>query len=203
MTSEKLAEICIFNGAQQKFKELIGLINFLGNEPRFQRVLEIGSASGGTLWLWCQLATKDATIISLDLPGGRFGNGRKLAENRIKKTYSRETQELNFIRRNSHSEKAETEFQKILKGEELDLLFIDGDHTYEGVKEDYLRYSKYVKKGGFIIFHDIVHHSQVLDCQVDKFWNELKEGMESYEFIDSEPDDRGWGTWGGLGLLKV
>lgn len=36
----------------------------------------------------------------------------------------------------------------------IDLLFIDGDHSYEGVKADYENWAPYVKKGGFIAFHD-------------------------------------------------
>jgi hypothetical protein len=36
---------------------------------------------------------------------------------------------------------------------DIDLLFIDGDHTYEGVKAD-LAWTKHVKKGGHIVFHD-------------------------------------------------
>ena len=32
------------------------------------RVLEIGTAAGGTLFLWTRLASSDATLISVDLP---------------------------------------------------------------------------------------------------------------------------------------
>ena len=36
----------------------------------------------------------------------------------------------------------------------LDFLFIDGDHTIKGCKQDYDLYSKKVKRGGYIAFHD-------------------------------------------------
>lgn len=36
----------------------------------------------------------------------------------------------------------------------ISLLFIDGDHSYEGVKSDTLNWEKHVKKGGTILFHD-------------------------------------------------
>lgn len=36
----------------------------------------------------------------------------------------------------------------------IDLLFIDGDHSYEGVKDDWENFSPFVKKGGWIYFHD-------------------------------------------------
>jgi len=37
-----------------------------------------------------------------------------------------------------------------------DFLFIDGDHTYEGVEGDFEMYSPLVRRGGIIAFHDIV-----------------------------------------------
>lgn len=39
--------------------------------------------------------------------------------------------------------------------ESYDCLFIDGDHTYEGVSKDIIEYSPKVKKGGFIYFDDV------------------------------------------------
>lgn len=36
----------------------------------------------------------------------------------------------------------------------ISLLLIDGDHTYEGVKHDYLKFAPLVKQGGYIIMHD-------------------------------------------------
>lgn len=36
----------------------------------------------------------------------------------------------------------------------IDLLFIDGDHVYEAVKQDYQSWAPYVKPEGLIVFHD-------------------------------------------------
>lgn len=36
----------------------------------------------------------------------------------------------------------------------VDVLFIDGEHTYEGVKRDYQNWIDTVKPGGHILFHD-------------------------------------------------
>lgn len=36
----------------------------------------------------------------------------------------------------------------------FDLVFIDGDHSYEGVKADYLHWRSAVKPGGHLLFHD-------------------------------------------------
>lgn len=36
----------------------------------------------------------------------------------------------------------------------LDLVFIDGDHSYEGVRTDWLLFEPKVRPGGLILFHD-------------------------------------------------
>jgi len=52
---------------------------------------------------------------------------------------------------------------------EIDVLLIDGDHSYEGVKADYEKYAPFVRKGGLILLHDVTHPK----CEVRKFWDEL------------------------------
>jgi cephalosporin hydroxylase len=39
---------------------------------------------------------------------------------------------------------------------ELDILFVDGDHSYQGVRSDLERFAPRVKRGGLILVHDIV-----------------------------------------------
>ena len=38
----------------------------------------------------------------------------------------------------------------------FDVLFIDGDHSYEGAKADFERWSPHVREGGHLLFHDAV-----------------------------------------------
>lgn len=38
---------------------------------------------------------------------------------------------------------------------EIDLLFIDGDHSYQSVLNDFNKFIKFVKSGGFIVFDDL------------------------------------------------
>ena len=42
----------------------------------------------------------------------------------------------------------------VLQDIKIDVLFIDGDHSYEGVKKDFELYSKILTKNGIIILHD-------------------------------------------------
>ncbi len=58
----------------------------------------------------------------------------------------------------------------------FDLLFIDTDHAYANVKDEFIRYFHVVRKDGIIAFHDTVFH----DCYgpgftVWQFMNELKD----------------------------
>lgn len=38
----------------------------------------------------------------------------------------------------------------------LELLFVDGDHSYEGAKADFDRWGAFVRPGGHLLFHDAV-----------------------------------------------
>jgi hypothetical protein len=76
-----------------------------------------------------------------------------------------------------------------------DMLFIDGDHSYEGVKQDFEMYGPLVRPGGMILFHD----AQQLDGQfsegVPRFWKELKEST-AYPCIEITHGDASCGTGG-------
>lgn len=68
-----------------------------------------------------------------------------------------------FIER--YTPQMDPEFERIIQGdstvvhsdidETFDALFIDGNHSYEYVKKDFENYSKKVKPGGIIAFHDV------------------------------------------------
>lgn len=38
--------------------------------------------------------------------------------------------------------------------QKIDFIFIDGDHTYDGVKKDWNAYSPFLRKGSLVVFHD-------------------------------------------------
>jgi predicted O-methyltransferase YrrM len=70
---------------------------------------------------------------------------------------------------NSHRTKT---FEQV-KGE-YDVLFIDGDHSYEGITLDYLTYSKLVRQGGIIALHDCI--CDIEGFGIKKFVEDLKVG---------------------------
>jgi cephalosporin hydroxylase len=161
-------------------------------------VLEIGTAGGGTLFLFTRAADPNAKIISIDLPGGPFGGGYPRWKIPLYKSFSKEGQEIYLIRRDSHDPQTLEEVKRILGGERVDFLFIDGDHTYEGVKRDFEMYSPLVREGGIIAFHDICPHPPETKCEVNRFWNEIKQRYKFAEIVEDRDQ-----KWAGIGVLYV
>jgi len=200
MYSKKLARITVEKkGAVQKISELSSLISLI-RKRKLHTIVEIGTAQGGTLYLWCRISQPDALIVSIDLPGGPFGGDYTLKDIKKFRKYKRKKQKLYFFRKDSHKQATKRELINILKGGKIDFLMIDGDHRYRGVKKDFKLYSPLVKQNGLIVLHDILFHPKIPACKVDKFWNEIKYKFKHKEFIDRE-DDRGWGQWGGIGVI--
>jgi predicted O-methyltransferase YrrM len=144
-------------------------------------VLEIGTSMGGTLYLWTRLAQPDGTIVSVDLPGGKFGGGYSPLRTPIYRRFGRLEQKLHLMRANSHEAATLQEVKGLFGGTEIDFLFIDGDHTYEGVKQDWEMYSPLVRQGGLIVFHDVAGNYE--ETQVKRFWDSIKTGYPHREYM--------------------
>jgi predicted O-methyltransferase YrrM len=163
--------------------EILQLGNLLkAFAPR--RSLEIGTNYGGTLFLLCTVSAPKAKIISVDLPYGPFGGGYSARKVPIFRRFPRAGQELHLIRANSHHAETKDRVRRLLRDERLDFLFIDADHTYEGVSRDFEMYAPLVRSGGMVAFHDIVTHKQGTSCEVERFWNEVKQRYRYREFVE-------------------
>lgn len=55
--------------------------------------------------------------------------------------------------------------------QKIDILHIDGDHSYESVKNDYETWSKFVKDDGVILFHDTCVENPLYE--IKKFFDEI------------------------------
>ncbi len=82
------------------------------------------------------------------------------------------------------------EAREHFRDESVELLHIDGLHTYEAVKEDFTTWYPKVKPGGVILFHDI--QARMKDFGVWKYWEELAKEYNTFEFAQGF----------GLGVLR-
>jgi len=161
-------------------------------------VLEIGTARGGTLFLFTRVAMPEARLVTVDLPGGPFGGGYPDWMSVLLRSFARDKQRIDLVRGDSHSDRTNRLVRELVGSIPVDVLFIDGDHTYEGVRRDFETYSGLVRKGGLVAFHDIVPGPAELGVGVPKFWNEIKSRYEHTEII-AHADQGAYG----IGVLQL
>lgn len=157
-----------------------------------QTILEIGTARGGTLLIWSSLASKK--VISCDLQDMSL-QGELL---RALPPPGSDC-EVVLISGDSHRSDFRQQVEAELNGDQVDLLFIDGDHTEKGVEADYRDYHHLVKPGGIIAFHDIVENQPIETNQVYYFWQRLKKEVPvTQEFINNNQQ-----CGFGIGIVRV
>lgn len=165
---------------QQHPEEIQGVVSLL-NELKPHHVIEIGVLSGGSCAQWHDSNTglvigvdiQDKTWLTSRLPRFRGVTGKS----------------IDCIQ----------QVQSLLQGQQADFLFIDGDHSYNGVKTDWEMYRHLVRLGGIVAFHDINADPGFFEPWelggVPKFWREL-----------AWPDKRETSVhadWGGIGVVRM
>lgn len=179
-------------------------------------VVEIGTANGGTLARWLEIPSVE-TIISIDYPMGIHG-GQGFEE----RTYviSDALEQANLVKKEFYAVNGDSRHpylinrvEELLNGRKIDFLFIDGDHTYEGVKGDFNCYEKFLSETAIVGFHDIINSKfhQDANCYVSRFWDEMKKQYEHKEFIYTQHLDlkllpylgqtKQLGGFGGIGVF--
>jgi hypothetical protein len=153
------------------------------------RYLEIGCRWGGTFVL---------TMEYLKRVGNEGAEVEGVAVDIIDspvQEYCAEYPNARFVKCDSSS----PEFEKFLETERFDLVLIDGDHSYEGVKGDFNRVRD---KARSLVFHDIRSTAcpGVVQC-----WNEVKEtyanDYEFHEFVEQYDEITTTGnTYLGIGV---
>lgn len=178
---------------EQHREEILGFLH-LAREEAPRVVCEIGTRYGGTNFLLSQALPSVSLMIGIDL---YVRSSAKLRH------YCRPTQELIFLNGCSYAPETVEQVRQAVGGQKLDLLFIDGDHRYPGVRRDFLAYRHLVREGGLIAFHDIVPHQGKNSAttpvnpfiEVPQFWSRIKELYPSHEFVrDADQDYYGIGA---------
>lgn len=182
--------------AVQHRDEIIQLVKVV-QELMPETVVELGTDKGGTFLLWCRLLKQLKKIASIDLPDGRFGGGYHSRRMKLYRYFLFDNTNVStlVLRNDSHKSETKAALLKWLKLDKIDFLYIDGDHTYSGVKQDFEMYSSLVRPGGIIAFHDI--RTKGNGHEVYKYWNELKSSFNYNEIIQNPSGSMG------IGIIKV
>lgn len=178
---------------ERELQELLALYQAL----RPERVLEIGSLYGGTLWHWLRYAPQ-ALVVSVDQIVGE-GDPRQphvLAARGFWQSWVTPPGELVTIEGDSTANDVVNQVHEWGQGPlgEYDFVFVDGDHSYPAVRRDFLNYWPMVRAGGLLAFHDISCPDENPDrIEVGRFWRELvASGRYSTRGIQMAAP----GTWG-------
>ena len=177
-----------------EFLQLLHLVR----ERRPATMVEIGTGSGGSLFLFCAVLPDDATVISMDMPHGPFGGGYGSHRILLLHSFARRRQRVHLVRADSHAPATLERIRRLLEGRAVDFLFIDGDHTYEGVRTDFERYAPLVRPGGLIALHDIVEMPGRPEYGVARFWRELRGRFGGREIVE-DPTRGGFG----IGVIEA
>lgn len=160
--------------ASQRQDELAAVVEVVAAiEP--QVIVEIGCDAGGTLFCWRQLCD---SVYGITLADNSWPTGGQ--------SYPLEDHGATVLRGDSHDPDSLSWLQEQLAGRPVDVLHIDGDHSYEGVDADYIMYSPLVRSGGLVLVHDVLNHwdSRV---KVHDWWTERFPDAETISSKRSRP----------------
>lgn len=155
-------------------------------------VVEIGIAYCGSLACWAEIARPDL-VVGIDpmtLPATEEQQGVI--------DFLTELYDIHIIKQPSCLPDAREELEVLLEGRKIDFLFIDADHRYDSVKQDWDRYLPYMNSKSIVGFHDIYYSDIIWDAgsQVSFLWDRLKRIYLGYEefYCDSSM---------GIGLVHI
>jgi cephalosporin hydroxylase len=126
---------------------------------------------------------------------------------RLLQAFGRPACQQLFVNGSSYDPQTVQTVQGLLGHRTVDVLFIDGDHSYDGAKADFDLYSPLVRSGGLIAFHDIVPDHKTRygrdtgrwAGEVPRLWQDVKRGYaQTWEFVENQDQD---GL--GIGVLQV
>ena len=142
------------------------------------KACEIGVFEGVNSARISQVLSESGNLYSIDpFFKGRLGISyeKLIAHLHVKRTgnYSK----VNWLRGLSHQCAS-------FVPDDLDFLFIDGDHSYEGISKDWEEYSCKVKLNGLVLLHDsfAAENSRALGSHT--FFEEVISKDERFEFVE-------------------
>ena len=158
---------------QQVPDEITELIYYLLPEKdRYKNFIEIGAAAGGNTKLF---------DIFFNFENITIADDNKHPKHYLRKDILKDVKYNEYIG-DSQSKEANKYVREL--GIKYDIMIIDADHTYGGVKNDTYNFLEFLNKNGILIFHDTIVSEYASWMGVDKWCMEIKnEKLLGLEFI--------------------
>lgn len=142
MDKQQFVELCNATRAQgwaSSDEELWEVASRVQSLEPHSRILEVGVEAGKSLRIWEVIAGAGGVVVGVDL-----------CDNTTQQHFDKRPQ---IIAGDSRAPDTLARVKEI--SPVFDFLFIDGDHSYEGVSSDFNLYSTLVRPGGLVGFHDL------------------------------------------------
>lgn len=156
-------------------------------------VVEIGIYGGGNLKVLSTLVEdKDGLVIGMDYDWSHWSQRKWELSDCICPAM--------LLDGDSHLQETLYKLRGILGGRQIDVLFIDGDHSCAGALMDYNMYSPLVRTGGIIGVHDLVDggspgQNEMGEFNVKGAWARMHSSIKK-EFYNTRAD----GSINGFGI---
>jgi predicted O-methyltransferase YrrM len=174
--------------------ELAAFIDLL-RQHQVTRYLEIGAKFGGSLWRIGRALRVGSRIVAVDLPGGTAE--WSLSEQSLNACVTA----LRDIGQDAHVMWGDSADEQTVRAVRalgpFDAVFIDGNHTLSGIRQDWANYGPLARR--IVAFHDIAWRNEPQDrgyvIDAPAFWAELKPHFRHVEIrLDPTGRDNGIGV---------
>ena len=166
--------------ASQRQPELRAVIELVAvAKPKV--IVEIGCDMGGTLFCWRQLCDQ---VYGITLPDNSWPTGGQSGP--------LDDHGATVFRGDSHDPEAFVWLWRQLGDRRIDVLHVDGDHSYQGVASDVLTFSPLVRPGGLVLIHDVCNDRDPR-VEVPRFWADWSPGRNT-RVITAGPVPLGFGV---------
>ena len=137
---------------------LIGCIDYVKQRIKVEKMVEIGSYQGESTTLFAHMFNpKELYAVDPFLNGYDEFDGSSTGDfTNVIHNFNLRINQFSCIK---HIKTLSYEAVDQFENDSLDFVYIDGDHTYEGVNKDITMYLPKIKVGGFIAGHDLGRES--------------------------------------------